>query len=202
MGAAGRTAPSSGLEHTISHLLEMHADAHNERSASHGSQVGAASVFAALVWQRVQRRLDEGNVTLLESNVATRERVLDAFAHLDHSGATARECWNLYERKATWIRSHMLDLSRVVDQWSEHSARVNELLQPVGVVATALRNAGAPLSFRQLSPAPRREVVTWAIRNCHLLRDRFGILDLADLMGVWSHDDAEATLIELDELVK
>ena len=202
MGAAGRTAPSSGLEHTISHLLEMHADANNERSASHGSQVGAASVFGALVWRRVQRRLDEGNVTLLESNVATRERVLDAFNHLDGSGATARECWNLYEQKAKWIRSHMLDLTRVVNEWSQHSARVNELLQPVDVVATALRNAGAPLSFRQLNPAPRREVVTWAIRNCHLLRDRFGILDLADLMGVWSHDDAAATLNELDELAR
>jgi glycerol-1-phosphate dehydrogenase [NAD(P)+] len=202
MGAAGRTSPSSGLEHTISHLLEMHADANSERSASHGSQVGAASVFAALAWRRVQRRLAEGNVALLESNVATRERVLDAFTHLDGSGATAAECWNLYERKATWIRSHMLDLTRVVDEWSQHATRVDELLAPVDVVATALRNAGAPVSFRQLHPAPERDVVTWALRNCHLLRDRFGILDLADLMGVWSPDDAMATLNELDELAQ
>jgi glycerol-1-phosphate dehydrogenase [NAD(P)+] len=202
MGAAGRTAPSSGLEHTISHLLEMHADANGERSASHGSQVGAASVFAALAWRRVQGRLNEGNVTLNESNVATRERVLDAFTHLDGSGATANECWNLYERKAIWIRSHMLDLTRVVDQWSTHAARVDKLLAPVDIVVTALRNARAPVSFHQLNPAPERDVVTWALRNCHLLRDRFGILDLADLMGVWSPDDALATLNELDELAR
>lgn len=202
MGVAGRTAPSSGLEHTISHLLEMHADANHQRCASHGSQVGAASVFAALVWRRVQRRLAEGNVTLLESNVATRERVLDAFTYLDGSGATARECWNLYERKATWIRNHMSELTRVVDAWTEHAVRIDELLQPVDVVVRALRNAGAPVAFHQLSPAPERDVVTWALRNCHLLRDRFGILDLAVLMGVWSHDDALTVLNEHDELAQ
>ena len=202
MGVAGRTAPSSGLEHTISHLLEMHADAHHQPSASHGSQVGAASVFAALVWRRVQRRLAEGHVTLEANHVATRDRVLDAFSDLDESGTTGRECWNLYERKATWIRSHMGDLRRVVEGWSEHAVRVDQLLLSPDVVARALRNAGAPVTFRQLSPAPHDDVITWALHNCHLLRDRFGILDLADLMGVWSLDDALSVRNELDELAQ
>ena len=202
MGVAGRTAPSSGLEHTVSHLLEMHADANQEPSASHGSQVGVASVFAALVWRRVQRRLVEGNVTLLESNIATRERVLDVFTHLDESGATARECWSLYERKATWIRSHIDDLARVLDDWPTHEHQVNQLLQPVDVIVGALRNAQAPVAFRHLRPAPDRAVVSWAANNCHLLRDRFGILDLADLMGMWSPDDATAVLDDLDRLAR
>jgi glycerol-1-phosphate dehydrogenase [NAD(P)+] len=154
------------------------------------------------VWRRVQRRLDEGNVTLLESNVSTRERVLDAFGHLDDSGATARECWNLYERKATWIRGHMSDLAGVVDDWAHHARQVSELLQPVDVVVNALRDARAPVAFRQLTPAPDRSVVSWAIQNCHLLRDRFGILDLADLLGMWSPYDALSVLGELDELAQ
>jgi len=46
MGLAGRTAPSSGTEHTVSHLLEMSAAGRRRAHASHGSQVGVASVVA------------------------------------------------------------------------------------------------------------------------------------------------------------
>lgn len=199
MGAAGRTAPSSGLEHTISHLLEMHADANAEPSASHGSQVGVSSVVAALVWRRVQQRLVDGVATVHPENVATRERVLDAFAHLDASGSTALECWRLYERKATWITEHLDELTEVVNKWAVHMRDVDELLQPIGVVAAALRDAEAPVLFRQLSPAPEPAVVAWALTNCHLLRDRFGIVDLADLIGAWGPEDVAAVLHEVEE---
>ena len=202
MGSAGRTAPSSGLEHAISHLLEMHADSQHRSSASHGSQVGVASAFAALVWERVQRRLAEGRLSLLESNIATRERVLNAFDDLDATGATARECWNLYERKATWIRRHLGDLGRVVADWSSHAPVVDRLLRPVDDIVNALRRAHAPATFHQLDPAPDRAVIEWATSNCHLLRDRFGILDLADLLGLWSPDDALSVLHQLDELAE
>jgi glycerol-1-phosphate dehydrogenase [NAD(P)+] len=200
MGVAGRTAPSSGLEHTISHLLEMRADANGERSASHGSQVGVASVVAALAWRRVSERLARGDVTLLAENVATRERVLVAFADLDDSGATARECWRLYERKASWIRDHLSDLQRLVDDWSIHARAIDQLLKPVDVVVTSLRDAQAPVRFDQLDPPPTDAEVVWALSNCHLLRDRFGVIDVADLIGAWTSDDVSAVLGELEEL--
>ena len=200
MGAAGRTAPSSGLEHTISHLLEMRADANGERSASHGSQVGVASIVAALVWRRVSDRLTEGSVTLIETNIASRERVLVAFADLDDSGATARECWRLYERKASWIREHLRELQRLVDEWSIHSNVIDQLLSPVDVLGASLREAQAPVRFDQLDPPPTDGEVVWALRNCHLLRDRFSVIDLADLVGAWTLDDVLAVLGELQGL--
>lgn len=200
MGAAGRTAPSSGLEHTISHLLEMRADANGERSASHGSQVGVASIVAALVWRRVSDRLTEGSVTLIETNIASRERVLVAFADLDDSGATARECWRLYERKASWIREHLRELQRLVDEWSIHSNVIDQLLSPVDVLAASLREAQAPVRFDQLDPPPTDGEVVWALRNCHLLRDRFSVIDLADLVGAWTLDHVLAVLGELQGL--
>jgi glycerol-1-phosphate dehydrogenase [NAD(P)+] len=43
MGLAGTTAPASGAEHTVSHLLEMAATRQGRRSAYHGAQVGAAA---------------------------------------------------------------------------------------------------------------------------------------------------------------
>src|SRR5439155_1507809 len=47
MGVAGSTAPSSGMEHMISHLLEMAAGARGQASSYHGTQVGVATLVAA-----------------------------------------------------------------------------------------------------------------------------------------------------------
>ncbi len=40
MGVAGSTAPASGMEHAVSHLVEMAADARGEPGSFHGTQVG------------------------------------------------------------------------------------------------------------------------------------------------------------------
>jgi glycerol-1-phosphate dehydrogenase [NAD(P)+] len=200
MGVAGRTAPSSGTEHLISHLLEMHADAVHTPSASHGSQVGAASVVAALVWQRVRERLTNGDVEVSAHNVASRMDVLEAFAHLDTTGALAEECWAAYERKSNWILLHLDDLRRVVREWPKHDQEVDLLLRPAGFIASVLRQAQAPVTFDQLAPAPDPDVVSWSLTKGHLMRDRFCVLDLAVLIGAWNPDDVAAVLHELDEL--
>ena len=200
MGVAGRTAPSSGAEHLISHLLEMHADAEGIPSASHGSQVGVASVVAAIIWRRVRERLCLGNVQVGATNVATREHVLNVFAPLDAAGALGQECWSAYERKATWIQHHLDDLRRVASEWPQHDEVIGQLLRPANFIATALRNAQAPISFDQLSPPPPANVVSWSLTYGHLLRDRFGVLDLAVLIGAWNPQDINEVLDELREL--
>jgi glycerol-1-phosphate dehydrogenase [NAD(P)+] len=200
MGVAGRTAPSSGTEHLISHLLEMHADAFHVPSASHGSQVGVASVAAAIVWRRVRERLLSGDATVGAENVASRVDVLSAFAHLDASGALGEECWSAYERKATWIHLHLDDIRQVIREWPAHDHDVDGFLKPAAFVASLLRDAQAPVNFSQLTPAPDPEVVKWALTKGHLMRNRFCVLDLAVLIGAWNTDDVTAVLVELEEL--
>ncbi len=196
MGVAGRTAPSSGSEHLVSHLLEMDADAFQGASASHGSQVGAASVLASIVWQRVRDHVASGGATVDVGQLADRDHVLRAFAHLDPSGATAEECWRAYERKSTWIREHVIDIEGAIAAWPEHDRVVRGLLKPAEVVASALRRAQAPLAFSQLDPAPKPEVVDWAVANCHRMRDRFTIFDLAELLGLWGERGVAEVLSE------
>ncbi len=58
MGVAGRTAPLSGTEHLVSHLLDMHAAAGGRETALHGAQVGVASVLAATIWHDTLERFD------------------------------------------------------------------------------------------------------------------------------------------------
>jgi glycerol-1-phosphate dehydrogenase [NAD(P)+] len=196
MGVAGRTAPSSGSEHLVSHLLEMSADAEGMSSASHGSQVGVASVLALLVWQRVRGHLRAGRPVLNLDHLAHKDQVIATFSHLDPSGAAAEECWRDYKRKTTWIRQHVSDIETTIESWPEHDLVVEDLLRPAVTVASALRRAQAPVTFAQLDPPPKPEVVTWAVANAHRMRNRFTVFDLAELLGLWGDDDVDEVLAE------
>ena len=198
VGVAGRTAPSSGTEHVVSHLLEIHGDAHHPATPSHGSQVGVASVLAAIVWQRVRDTLIKGGQRIEVPSEDVRTRVFQVFGDLDDTGATSHECWTGYERKLRWMQSHRTELQRFVDEWAIYDDVVDQLLTPASFIASTLRAAGAPVTFNELYPVPSRDVVVWAVAHCHLMRDRFTVIDLADLVGAWSPDDVDASLEALD----
>jgi glycerol-1-phosphate dehydrogenase [NAD(P)+] len=195
MGIAGRTAPSSGAEHTVAHLLEMQADARGEPTASHGSRVGAAGVVAAAVWQRVRAVLAAGGTRIripdAESQLA---RIRAAFLPLDGTGRTAQECWTGYRRKLDWMTCHRDRLQSVCDDWAGADAAFDDLLAPPDLLAGTLRRAGAAARFADLDPAPQAETVVWAVQHCHLMRDRFGVIDLAELLGLWTPSDVAAVL--------
>jgi glycerol-1-phosphate dehydrogenase [NAD(P)+] len=194
MGVAGRTAPSSGSEHLMSHLLEMRGDAFGLSTASHGSQVGVASVFAGIVWQDVRERITRDGCRADASNIADFARVRAAFAPLDASGAMAEECWTNYQRKSRWIQLHLDDINEVLNEWTTHDVNIEALLEPPEFVAALLRSAQAPSTFDELDPPPAPEAVVWAIANCHLMRDRFTVVDLADLLGVWDISNVKRLL--------
>ena len=52
----------------------------------------------------------------------------------------------------------------------------------------ALRASGAPATFQSLEPSISRELMHWAVSNCFLMRSRFNLVDLLDMMGLWTED--------------
>ncbi len=193
MGVAGCTAPSSGSEHTVSHLIEMATSRSGAKGAFHGAQVGVATVLAALVWEHVRRRVAQSQVTLsFPSDETMQPHVRDAFSFLDPSGAMGDECWKLYRRKLARWRAREKPLSTF--DWDGADRAVSGLLAaPEELVATLVRS-GAPTRFADLAPPVEAATARWALANCHLLRERFSILDLAFFAGVWEPDDVEAIL--------
>lgn len=182
MGAAGRTAPGSGMEHTCSHLLEM---THQGPAVLHGAQVGVLSVFAACLWQVVRDAVARGALGRLRFPEAEemRARVHDAFATADPSGAMAEECWRDYKRKLERHHANRGELADIELRWEQFDAEVDRLLAAPEPLAQALRTARAPTRLSQLGIEPDR--ARWALANCHLLRDRFTVADLAFLLGLW-----------------
>jgi glycerol-1-phosphate dehydrogenase [NAD(P)+] len=199
MGAAGTTAPSSGAEHAISHLIEMSSNRQGWKSAFHGAQVGACTVLAALVWKRVRDVLATGAVQLrFPSEDQLEGEVRAAFGSLDTSGAMGEECWRLYRVKlARWNANHD---EITTTNWADLDAAISPLLAEPADLVDALAKSGAPTRFRDLDPPIDPATVRWALANCHLMRDRFTIVDLAFFLGAWDADVPGEILAEAGRL--
>jgi glycerol-1-phosphate dehydrogenase [NAD(P)+] len=191
LGIAGKTAPLSGTEHLVSHLIDMAAEQAGNPVAFHGAQVAVATIPVAAAWEFALAELDPLRVDLdrlFPDESALEPVVREAFAGIDPSGGVGEECWSAYAGKlALWRRSRER-VERFFEEWPEHRARMREMVLPPQRLGGALREAGAPARFGELDPPVAPEVARWALRNCHLMRDRFTLADLLFFVGWW--DDA------------
>jgi glycerol-1-phosphate dehydrogenase [NAD(P)+] len=204
MGVAGQTSPSSGMEHTVSHLLDMASTARGRPNSYHGAQVGVATVVVAILWRRMREQLAAGVLppVSLRSAADAEPIVRAAFDWMDTDGATATECWTDYSKKLEHLRT--VDASALVvsamDTWGPHDAILSQLLVSPESIVEALRAAGAPTRFSELENPCDPDDVVWALTNCHLMRNRFTIADLAYLTGNWTPSDVESVLAEAAKL--
>jgi glycerol-1-phosphate dehydrogenase [NAD(P)+] len=201
MGAAGGTAPMSGMEHLISHLLDMSAHAGNGGVGLHGAQVGVASLVAACLWERLLTRLEPSDIERDGPGPAELRRAVEAaFVQLDPTGAMAAECWSDCERKlATW-RAGRAHRTSVAARWPQLRTELATFVGEPVAIASALAEAGAPTRFGQLDPPVDASRARWAVSSCHLMRDRFTVADFAFLTGHWTADDVDAVLTRAAEL--
>jgi glycerol-1-phosphate dehydrogenase [NAD(P)+] len=129
MGVAGHTAPGSGMEHTVSHLLEM---TEGEDATLHGAKVGVLSAFAACLWKVVREAAADGGLATLRfpDEAEMEVRVTEAFAPADPSGSMAAECWSDYCRKLARWNAARPRLETLADRWPWFDADVGRQLPP------------------------------------------------------------------------
>ncbi len=191
MGIVGSTAPASGSEHAVSHLLEMALTQRQEPAAPHGMQVTVATRLALRVWQLVDRtiRASRSKVRVPEES-ASRDAAALAFAEL--GAKTVEECWAAYAAKRSWLLEHQTDVEAMVADWD---AFTQTLALPTPEQFDEVSHAsGLPTRAHDLGPGYDDGLLFWALRNSHLLRERFSIVDLADLLGVWTDDTAQSII--------
>lgn len=191
MGVAGRTAPGSGMEHTVSHLLEM---TEAEGATLHGAKVGILSAMGACLWETVRAAAADGGLAALRfpDEAEMEARVTEAFAVADPSGAMAAECWSDYRRKLARWNDARPRLETLADRWPWFEADVARLLAPPERLVSALTRAHAPVRLSDLGIESERG--RWALAHCHLMRDRFTVADLAFFMGRWEPSDVDALI--------
>jgi glycerol-1-phosphate dehydrogenase [NAD(P)+] len=187
MGIVGSTAPASGTEHAVSHLLEMARSRQGRPAAAHGMQVTVATRLAVRVWQLVDSTIRSADANVRVPDETTgRDAVARAFAEFDPQ--TAEECWTGYSAKRNWLLAHQSAVETLVSDWD---AFTQSLTLPSPEQFDEISHAsGLPTRAQDLGAGYDDDLLFWALRNSHLLRERISIVDLADLLGVWSDDTA------------
>jgi glycerol-1-phosphate dehydrogenase [NAD(P)+] len=198
MGVAGRTSPASGVEHTVSHLLEMARPSGD--GPLHGAKVGVLTVLAALLWARVRDAARAGALADLRfpAPEAMHRRVEAALADVDASGRMAQECWRDYSRKLERWHGAADAVALLPERWDAFELELTDLLATPDRLVAALQAAGAPTRLSELGVDEAQ--ARWALTNCHLMRDRFTVADLAFLMGMWEPADVDSLLEDAAQL--
>jgi glycerol-1-phosphate dehydrogenase [NAD(P)+] len=179
---ANMSAPVSGTEHVISHVLDMIADHYGHGLALHGAQVGVATLTAAQLYQQFLDTFDPRAVNFdacYPADEPLQAHIQQAFAPIDPSGAMAQECWHDYSQKlALWRHNRSRFVQFCADWQSIYRPKLASLVCSPQTVNAILEQAGAPLTSQQLEPPVSQEEYDFAVRNGHFIRARFVLSDL------------------------
>jgi glycerol-1-phosphate dehydrogenase [NAD(P)+] len=188
---AGSTAPGSGTEHLVGHLLDMSAMQLGRPFAFHGAQVGVACVPVAAAWEALFDGLDPSEVDVdacFPSPDRMEPVVREAFAEIDPSGGVGEECWDQYAKKLERWRECRPQLESFLGNWGQYKEELRGIVATPDRLGEALQASGVPARFRDLDPPIPEDTAFWALRNCHMMRNRFTLADLLFFIGWW--DDA------------
>ncbi|MCB1378123.1 MAG: iron-containing alcohol dehydrogenase [Alphaproteobacteria bacterium] len=186
-GISNTTACLSGVEHVISHMLDLHNGAKHLPIGLHGEQVGVASLVAAKLWREAIESDLIGPGRLAKPDHAVLEnRVRTAFGHL--GDAIAAECWRDCQAKHRKLADNWERLESTIANWRRNVGEFDGMVTSPETLRPALKASGAPASFADLSCSVSPDLAYWATANCFLMRNRFNLVDLLDLLGLWTDE--------------
>ena len=181
------SAPISGTEHVISHVLDMIADHYQRGLALHGAQVGVATLTAAHLYQHFLDTFDPRTLDLdrcYPTDAAMQSHIQRLFADIDPGGAMAQECWSDYSTKlALWQQNRPRFVEFCARWQNEHRPKLASLVSSPDRVHTILAQASAPLIPQDLKPPISQEEYDFAVHNGHFIRRRFVLGDLLYFVG-------------------
>jgi len=202
-GIAGTTACLSGMEHLVSHMLDMYAAGHHFEIGLHGKQVGVASVAAAVTWEYLLDQIRSGRkIEIRNSTAESEETLASVFAVCDETGALGSECWRDYSAKSTALSVAGAKIKELLSSADDIETALGRTLPNSENLLRGLHLAGAAYSPTQLDDWVTTDVWKWAVRNCHLMRNRVTIIDLLDAAGWWTTNDVDEILNRVEVLIR
>ena len=200
-GVGGTSASLSGMEHLISHMLDIHSAEAGEATGLHGAQVGVGSVISAAAWEVFCERMAETPIdpsSLFEPVDAWEDRVRTAFVELDRSGRVGAQCWTHYRQKLTKWGDNRQAVAAFFKDWPSIRDQRNALVLGSHAIATCLRKARAPMRYSDLQPEVSAGLLRWAVANCQFMRERFTVADLLTFAGWWDGDGVTRVLVRAE----
>jgi glycerol-1-phosphate dehydrogenase [NAD(P)+] len=170
MTICGGSYPASQSEHLVAHYMDMLG--HDLPPAYHGEHIAVTTLSIA----RLQERMLDRPSLRLRRNADSPQSFAAALG-----SSLGAQCWSAFRPKLL-DEARLARLQGVIDErWPEIRTRLKGIARPAAEIESALSACGAPTTPCELGipPAFYRE----ALLNARKIRDRFGILDLAEAAG-------------------
>lgn len=187
---AHTSAPFSGFEHSISHLLDMMVKQGKQTPILHGTQVVLLTVLTTLAFRHFMDEFDPATVNLDDCFPARDEmqaRVLNAFAFLDADGVIANECWTEYSKKLDLWNNQREQAAAFLRDWDTIRAELETIVRPPQDLIAILQKMDSPTLFEQLNPPMPEAQIRFAFENASFIRSRFTLGDLFVFFN-WDRD--------------
>jgi glycerol-1-phosphate dehydrogenase [NAD(P)+] len=181
MSLSHATAPLSGFEHVISHVLDLIAEQKPRTLAQHGTQVALATCLTTTAYQIFLDEFEPTEVNLdhcYPTQAQMRARLEASFHPLDPSGRVVAECWSDYKIKLEAWHAHRENFEDTLRDWPNMRTQLRSLVKPPELAAHILRAVSSPLQFVDLIPQPSTVEVQFAFANAPLIRRRLTLGDL------------------------
>jgi glycerol-1-phosphate dehydrogenase [NAD(P)+] len=186
MSLSHATAPMSGVEHGVSHLLDSLATLNRRPLALHGLQVGLASILTTEAFRILVEEFDPAELDparCYPEREAMRKRLTTALDSMDPTGRASAECWPEFEAKLLAWNAARADFAAALRDWPAVRAGVQARARPPETVAEILRAVGAPLDLAQLEPPKEPAQLKFAFSNASFVRRRPMLCDLLLFMN-------------------
>ncbi len=203
MGLADESSPASGSEHVMSHLIDMTSGVRKTGICYHGTQVAVSGIISCILWDYLLNEFDPKNVDLDACYPSLEEmepRVKGAFDWLDDTHSAANECWRDYQKKLTKWHANKENFRAFLENFDAFKATVAPWVKKPAYIADCMHKADAPCRYSVLNFPVDEKTVRWAITNCHLMRNRFSIIDLLHFTGIWSDEFIQMILDRAEAL--
>jgi glycerol-1-phosphate dehydrogenase [NAD(P)+] len=181
MSLSHATAPLSGFEHVISHVLDLVAEQKQRPLAQHGTQVALATLLTTAAYQNFMNEFEPVEVNLKNcypTESQMKARIEAAFNTLDPTGHVAAECWSDYKLKLESWHAQRVSFEEALRDWPNIRAQLHALVKPPEIAVRILRAVSSPVRFADLTPPPTEADIQFAFRSAPLIRRRFTLGDL------------------------
>ena len=203
MGLADESSPASGSEHVMSHLIDMASGVRKTGICYHGTQVAVSGIISCILWDYLLNEFDPKSVDLEKAYPTLEEmepRVKAAFDWLDNTHSAANECWSDYQKKLTRWHANRENFKQFLENFDDFKAHVRPWVKDPAYISACMHRAKAPCRYSVLNYPVDAKTATWAITNCHMMRNRFSIIDLLHFSGVWNDSFVQMILDRAEAL--
>ncbi len=203
MGLADESSPASGSEHVMSHLIDMASRIRHTGICYHGTQVAVSAINSCIIWDYLLNEFDPKSVDIDKCYPTLEEmepKVRAAFDWLDDTHSAADECWADYQKKLGKWHENKEKFRAFLDNFDDFKAVVAPWVKKPEYIAECMHKAEAPCRYSKLNYPVDANTAVWAMNNCHLMRNRFSVIDLLNYAGIWNEEFVQQIIARADAL--